>query len=106
MGLSCCLSGNIHTCTEREDGDGKTKASQNLWSLGFLMLEVMEKGSTILPKFQHGEALKFEHPQLWSAEAGDFLQNTSTVSTADLADVGTYHSYIHYKANSSFSTDS
>jgi len=51
------------------------------------MLEMMEKESTIFPKFSRGDTLSFSEPNCWSPEAKDFLRNTSTVSAKDLVAV-------------------
>jgi hypothetical protein len=51
------------------------------------MLEMMERGSTLFPKFARGDTLTFSEPNCWSPEAKDFLRNTSTVSAKDLVAV-------------------
>lgn len=51
------------------------------------MLEMMERGSTVFPKFARGDTLTFSEPNNWSPEAKDFLRNTSTVSAKDLVAV-------------------
>ncbi len=64
--------------------------SHDVWSLGRLMLEMMEKESTIFPKFATGDTLTFSEPNNWSLEAKDFLRNTSTISAKHLASVCIY----------------
>jgi hypothetical protein len=58
-----------------------------MWSLGRLMLEMIEPWNTILPDFEVGDTLKIGSPKDWSLEAQDFLRNTSTVSAEDLISV-------------------
>ena len=83
------LPANIHSCTEEKGPVGALKNSKDLWSLGFLMLEVMEKGSTLLPDFEKGATLKFKDPSIWSSEACSFLEKTSTASREYLSAVST-----------------
>jgi hypothetical protein len=61
--------------------------SHDIWSLGRLMLEMTEPWTTVVPKFEVGDTLKFTNPKDWSLEATDFLRNTSTVSADHLATV-------------------
>jgi hypothetical protein len=65
--------------------------SHDVWSLGRLMLEMMERGSTIFPKFAMGDTLAFSEPNFWSPEAKDFLRNTSTVSAKELVAVSSVY---------------
>jgi hypothetical protein len=51
------------------------------------MLEMMEPDSAILPSYKMGSTLKLSSPQNWTAEASDFLRNTSSASISDLAAV-------------------
>ena len=62
-------------------------SSRDLWSLGHLMLEIVEPWNTVVPKFKPGEVLNFENRNKWSSEANDFLRNTSTAFPKDLLEV-------------------
>jgi hypothetical protein len=62
-------------------------SSHDLWSLGRLILEIVEPWNTVIPKFEAGDVLKFESPNKWTSEANDFLRNTSTAFPKDLLEV-------------------
>ncbi|RDL30195.1 uncharacterized protein BP5553_10473 [Venustampulla echinocandica] len=75
-------SARVHDSTHAQPAS--TSSSRDVWSLGRLMLEMVEPWNTIVPDFEVGDTLKFSNPGDWSAEATDFLRNTSTVSAQDL----------------------
>jgi hypothetical protein len=76
----------IHECTASEISI--LLGSRDLWSLGRLMLDMIEPWNTVLPNFQVGDTLKFSSPKEWSLSASDFLRNTSTALAKDLLQVG------------------
>ncbi|KIM93504.1 hypothetical protein OIDMADRAFT_61438 [Oidiodendron maius Zn] len=75
----------IHKCTPLEVSI--MPSSRDLWSLGHLILEIVEPWNTVIPKFEPGEVLNFENRNKWSSEANDFLRNTSTAFPKDLLEV-------------------
>jgi hypothetical protein len=66
---------------------GPLEASHDVWSLGRLMLEMLEKGS-MTHDLKMSDTLSFAKPERWSVEARDFLRNTSTASAKALIAVG------------------
>lgn len=72
-------SDQIHTCT-RDTQSNELTTPHDIWSLGQVMLEMMEPDSAILPSYQTGDILKLSSPQNWSSAANDFLRNTTTTT--------------------------
>lgn len=73
----------IHKC-KLDTHNPTVPATPDVWSVGRLMLEMIEPALVVLPNFEVGDTLKLSTPKNWSSEASDFLRNTSTASAHDL----------------------